>query len=96
MYKIRSVSGRLYNRQTGVLNASSVSNYRPISLINNNLKIMNKILSNILASFIRSYIHKDQVEFILGRQGPDQIKREVDLISIMMSSWDLRKVTSFP
>ncbi|XP_040197503.1 chromosome-associated kinesin KIF4-like [Rana temporaria] len=62
---------------------SEVSNYRPISLINNDLKIMTKVLANRMALFIGSYIHKDQVGFIPGRQGPDQIRRAVDIISLM-------------
>lgn len=49
---------------------------------------MTKILSNHLASFIGSYVQKDQVGFIPGRQGPDQIRRAVDLISLMKSSCD--------
>lgn len=63
---------------------SEVSNYRPISLINNDLKIMTKRL----ASLIGSYIHKDQMGFIPGRQGPDQIWRAVNTISLMKSGWD--------
>lgn len=46
---------------------SSVSNYRLISLINNNLKILTKILADRLASFISLYINKDHVGFIPGR-----------------------------
>lgn len=67
---------------------SKVSNYRPILLINNDLKIMMKILSNRMASFIGSYVHKDPVEFIPGRQGPDRIRRAVDNISLLNSGWD--------
>lgn len=46
-----------------------VGNYRPISLINKNLKLLTKILANRLASFFASYVHKDQVGLIPGRQG---------------------------
>lgn len=67
---------------------SEVSNYRLISLINNDLKIMTNILSNRLASFIGLYVHKDQMVFIPGRQGLDQIGRAVDTISLMKSGWD--------
>lgn len=65
-----------------------VSNYRPISLINNDLKIMTKIISNRLGSFIGSYVHKDLVGFIPGRQGLDQIRRAIDIISLLKSGWD--------
>lgn len=65
-----------------------VSNYRPIFWINNDLKIMTKIMADRLASFIATYIHKDQVGFIPGRQGPDQIRRTVDVVSILQSGWD--------
>lgn len=65
-----------------------VSNYRPISLINNDLKVMTKIMADHLACFIGTYIHKDQVGFIPGRQGPDQIRRAVDVVFILQSGWD--------
>lgn len=68
--------------------SSEVCNYRPISLINNDLKILTKVLSNRLASFIGSYVHKDQVGFIPGRQGPDQVRRAVDVVSLLNSGWD--------
>lgn len=65
-----------------------MGNYRPISLVNNDLKILAKILSNRLASFKGNYIHKDQVGFMPGRQGPDQIWRAIDVISLMKLGWD--------
>lgn len=66
--------------------ASDVSNYRPISLINKDLKIMIKSHAVRLSSFIAMYIHKDQV--IPGRQGPDQTRRAIDLISLLHYRWD--------
>lgn len=68
--------------------ASDVSHYHPISLINNDLKIMMKILAVRLSSLIVNYIHKDQVGFIPGIQGPDQIRRAIDLISLLHYRWD--------
>lgn len=68
--------------------ASEVGNYHPISRINNDIKIMTKIFANRVASFICSYIHRDQVGFIPGRQGPDQIRRTIDIISLLKSQWD--------
>lgn len=64
-----------------------VGNYRPNSLINNDMKILTKNLADCMAFFIGLYSHKDQVGFIPGRQGPDQIKRAIDIISILQSKW---------
>lgn len=68
-------------------NPKEVGNYRPISWINNDLKILTKILANRLNSFIKSYIYKDQVSFIPGRQGPDQTRRTIDIASILQMNW---------
>jgi retron-type reverse transcriptase len=68
---LQSINGSFITLIPKIDNPSRVGDFRPISLLNNSIKLLTKLLANILQKVILRYVHQNRYGFIKGRSIKD-------------------------
>jgi retron-type reverse transcriptase len=68
---LQSINGSYITLIPKVENPVKVGNFRPISLLNNSIKLLTKFLANRLQRVILKAVHQNQYGFIKGRSIQD-------------------------
>ena len=63
--------------------------YRPISLLNNDLKVLCKVLARRLDTLLPQMVNPDQNGFVMGRQGFHNIRRVLNMFLRKVDVWTL-------
>jgi hypothetical protein len=68
---LQNINGTYITLIQKIDNPSKVGDFRPISLLNNSVKLVTKLLANRLQRVILRVVHQNQYEFIKGRSIQD-------------------------
>jgi hypothetical protein len=97
---LRSINGSFIVLVPKKENPQSVGDFRPISFLNNSMKIITKLLANRLQTVMTSLVHKNQYGFIKGRTIQDCLACAYEYIHLchiskkkksLCSSWTLKR-----